>query len=82
MVDPGFPIEGGAKPLGGHQLLMQALFGENACENERIGSHWGGHVLAVPPRSTNAQDSCVVSISRLTMSHTKYDCSVRVKNLW
>ena len=28
---------------------------------------------------TDAQDSCVVSISRLIMSHNKCDCSVKVK---
>ena len=42
VADPGFPVGGGAEPLGGHQLPMQALFSENICENGRIGSHWGG----------------------------------------
>ena len=32
-------------PLGGHGPLTRALFGENVCENERIGSHRGWHVL-------------------------------------
>ena len=32
VADPGFPV-------GGRGPLMQALFGENVCENERIGSH-------------------------------------------
>ena len=42
VADPGFPIGvGGTGPLGGHQPLMQALFGRNVCKNERIGSHWG-----------------------------------------
>ena len=36
VADPGFPIE------GGHQPLTWALFGNNVCENERIGSCWGG----------------------------------------
>ena len=31
---------------GGRQPPMQALFGENICENERIGSHWGRGVHA------------------------------------
>ena len=30
---------GGMHPLGGHGPLTWALFGENVCENERIGSH-------------------------------------------
>ena len=39
MADPGFPMGGGVDPLGGHGPQTQALFGENICENERIGSH-------------------------------------------
>ena len=35
VTDPGFPV-------GGRQLPTQALFRENVCENERIGSRWGG----------------------------------------
>ena len=46
--DTGFPV-GSADPLGGggmHRPPMLALFSENKCENERIGSHrvgvgWG-----------------------------------------
>ena len=34
VADPGFPVGGRGPP-------MQALFGKNVCENERIGS-WGG----------------------------------------
>ena len=40
VADPGFPV-GGRAPVGGHGPPMQALFGENVCENERIGSHRG-----------------------------------------
>ena len=36
-------------PLGGHGPPTWALFGENVCENERIGSHWGEHVPGMPP---------------------------------
>ena len=46
MVDPGFPIGRGVDllgghvdPLGGREPPMQALFAENVCKNERIGSH-------------------------------------------
>ena len=54
MADPGFPVGGGVHPLGGHGPLMWALFGENVCENERIGSRCGGGVCpACPPRSAN-----------------------------
>ena len=53
VADPGFPI-GGVHPLGGHGPPTWALFGENVCENERIGSHRGGVRRARPPRSANA----------------------------
>ena len=43
-VDPGFPIGGHGPILGGHGPLIWVLFGENVCENKRIGSH-RGHVL-------------------------------------
>ena len=40
-------------PLGGGRPSPTwALFGENVCENERIGSRWGG-APAAPPGSTN-----------------------------
>ena len=39
---------GGEHPLGGHGLRTLALFGENVCENERIGSHRGA---CAPPMS-------------------------------
>ena len=35
VADPGFPVGGRGPPTW-------ALFGENVCENERIGSHRGG----------------------------------------
>ena len=41
VADPGFPVGGRGPP-------MWALFGENVCENERIGSH-RGHVPGTPP---------------------------------
>ena len=40
--DPGFPIGGCGPTLGGHGPPTWALFGENVCENERIGSRGGG----------------------------------------
>ena len=42
VVGPGFPVGGGVHPLGGHGPPTRALFGENVCKNERIGSHGGG----------------------------------------
>ena len=42
MADPGFLVAGGRRAVGGHRPLMWALFGENVCENKRIGSCWGG----------------------------------------
>ena len=47
MADPGFPVGGGVHPLEGRGPPMWALFGENVCKNERIGSH-GGRVLGMP----------------------------------
>ena len=42
VADPGFSV-GGMNPFGrGRGPPMQGLFGENVCENERIGSHKGG----------------------------------------
>ena len=39
VADPGFPVGGRGPPTW-------ALFGENVCENERIGSHGGGGACA------------------------------------
>ena len=54
VADPGFPGRGGRAPIGGCGPLTWALFGENVCENERIGSHRGACAGHVPPRSANA----------------------------
>ena len=48
VADPGFPIGGGVHPLGGHGPPTWALFGENVCENERIGSHRGVYTRHTP----------------------------------
>ena len=37
---------------GEHRPPTQVLFGENVCENKRIGSCWGG-APAAPPGSAN-----------------------------
>ena len=49
VADPGFPVGGGVHPLGGCGPPTSALFVENVCENERIGSHRGGMHQACPP---------------------------------
>ena len=58
VADPGFPVGGGGRapvrggrgPIrGGRGPPMWALFGENVCENERIGSHRGGRAPGTPP---------------------------------
>ena len=55
VADPGFPIGGSVHPLGGGRgPLMWALFSENVCKNERIGSHRGWRAPGTPPRSANA----------------------------
>ena len=46
VADPGFPVGGRGPPTW-------APFGENVCENERIGSHRGWCVPGTPPRSAN-----------------------------
>ena len=40
--DAGFPVGGRGPFFRGHGPPTWALFSENVCENERIGSHWGG----------------------------------------
>ena len=43
VADPGFPV-------GGRRPPTRMLFGENECENKRIGSHLG---RGPPPGSAN-----------------------------
>ena len=45
-----FPLGGrGCPAVGGFcQPLTRVLFGENVCENERIGSHWGVCATGAP----------------------------------
>ena len=38
MANPEFPM-GGVHPLGGRGPPTRVFFGENVCENERIGFH-------------------------------------------
>ena len=52
VADLGFPVGGRAPVRGGHGPLTWALFGENVCKNERIGSH-RGRAPGTPPRSAN-----------------------------
>ena len=54
VADPGFPVGGHAPVRGGCGPPTQVLFGENVCENERIGSHGGWCAPGTPPRSANA----------------------------
>ena len=44
---------GGGGGGGGRGPPTWALFGENVCENERIGSHRGACAGHAPPRSAN-----------------------------
>ena len=49
VADPGFPVAGAPSRWGGgRRHPMQALFGENVCENKRIGPHLGGAGGALP----------------------------------
>ena len=46
---------GGREPVRGERgPLMRALFGQDVCENERIGSHRGWRAPGTPPRFANA----------------------------
>ena len=49
MADPGFPVGGRTLIRGGRGPPTWALFGENVCENERIGSHRGRAPGTPPP---------------------------------
>ena len=52
VADPGFPVWGGRAPVGGgggRGPPTWALFGENVCENERIGSLGGACAGHAPP---------------------------------
>ena len=52
VADLGFPVEGHGPIRMGHGPLMQVLFGENVCKNERIGSCRGActwHAPLDPP---------------------------------
>ena len=48
VADPGFPVGGRSPVRGVHGPPTQVLFGENVCENERIGSHGGVHPARFP----------------------------------
>ena len=52
MADPGFPI-GGLQAVWGVLTPNVGAFQQKCMQNERIGSHGGGHMLVVPPGSAN-----------------------------
>ena len=50
MADPGFPVGGACTRWGGGRgPPTRVLFGENVCENERIGSYRGLRAPGTPP---------------------------------
>ena len=55
---------GDVHPLGGRGPPMRALFSENVCKKERIGSHRGWRVPCTPspPRSANAEVETVLQL--------------------
>ena len=57
----------------GHGPPMWALFGENVCENERIGSHRGVCTRHAAPRSANA----LRAFSKISLIH----CFDKIHNL-
>ena len=65
-VDPGFPVEGRGLVLGGCGPPTWVLFDENVCENERIGSCWGGvcrKILCVDPPMEAEVEKTVADLS-------------------
>ena len=58
--DPGFPV--GER---GRQPRMQALFGENVCQNEKIGSCWGRGLLRQHSLDPPLIDTFVIKESNL-----------------
>ena len=62
-----------ANPFGGRQCPMWVLFGENRCENERIGSRWGlgvgglGRPLDPPLLIVQNSDNMANYFHRLTI---------------
>ena len=47
MADQGFPV-GRRRPVGGRRPPTRVHFGENVCENERIGGVHRGHAPGTP----------------------------------
>ena len=64
MADPGFPVGGRAPVGGGRGPPTWALFGENVCKNERIGSNRGACAGHAPPRSANVPESARAVVPR------------------
>ena len=67
VADPGFPV-GGCGLIRGHGPPTLALFGENVCENERIGSHGGCAPEIFVCRSANEYDAIIMA-SQLQQSN-------------
>ena len=64
VADPGFPI-GGMDPSGECGPLTGALFGENVCENERIGSVGGVYRPLYPPMGAKVNRRCSCFLLRI-----------------
>ena len=66
--------KGGVHPLGGRGPLTWALFGENVCENKRIGSNRGacaGHAPPDPPMVKQYMKGTSYQISMISSGHVK-----------
>ena len=53
VADPGFPVGVAPSRWGGADLRCGHFLTKNVCENERIGSCWGGMHRWRPPGSAN-----------------------------
>ena len=69
MEDPGFSVVG-LHPLGGRGPLTWALFGENVCENKRIGSH-RGRAQGTPPLDPPMHNKCLYELVQTEQIHVK-----------
>ena len=78
--DPGFSVGGRGPILGGFWLPTWALFSENVCENERIGS-CRGRVLARHPQIRLCILMCLHNRHVPMIRHTQEHLSVALRYL-
>ena len=63
VADPGFSV--GGRPVEGGADLRHVHFLAKTCENERIGSCWGGDAPAAPPGFANDETHGFMAIPNI-----------------